>query len=80
MFVMAFAYNILWRYASHKHRLLAKSVTAGQVKSINRQYLVGPVFYGLAFILAFVNVTASLLLMISLAIFFAVTASVSREK
>ena len=80
MLAMAFVYNILWRYASHKHRLLVKSVTAGQVKSITRQYLVGPVFYGLAFILAFVNVTASLLLMILLALFFAVTASVSREK
>lgn len=80
MLAMAFVYNILWRYASHKHRLLAKSVTAGQVKSINRQYLVGPVFYGLAFILAFVNVTVSLFLMIALALFFAITASVSREK
>ncbi|MGH8004656.1 MAG: TMEM175 family protein [Limisphaerales bacterium] len=79
MLAMAFAYNILWRYASHHHRLLSKSVTSAQVKSINRQYLVGPVFYGLAFILAFVNVTASLFLMILLALFFAVTASVSRE-
>jgi uncharacterized membrane protein len=80
MLAMAFAYNILWRYASHKHRLLSRAVSAPQVKSINRQYLVGPVFYGLAFLLAFFSVTASLFLIIALALFFAVTASVSREK
>jgi len=73
--LMAFAFNLLWRYASHKHRLLGKNITAAQVRSINRQYIVGPVFYGLAFILAFVQVTTSLLLIIALAIFYAVTAS-----
>ena len=77
--MMAFAFNILWRYAAHKHQLLGRSVTAKEVGSINRQYLVGPIFYGLAFILAFVNVTASLVLTIALMLFYAVTASVSRE-
>jgi len=78
--MMAFAYNLLWRYASHKHRLLSRSVTAEQVESINRQYLIGPAFYGLAFALAFVNVAASLLLTILLAAFYAVTASMSRKR
>ncbi len=73
--MMAFAFNLLWRYASHRHKLLNKSVTTEQVKTINRQYLVGPIFYGLAFIFAFVHVTASLLLIIALAVFYAVTAS-----
>ncbi len=41
---------------------------------------IGPAFYGLAFILAFVNVTVSLVLVIALMLFYAVTASVSREK
>lgn len=75
-----FAFNILWRYAAHKHQLLGRSVTAKEVKSINQQYLVGPIFSGLAFILAFVNVTASLVLTIALMLFYAITASVSREK
>src|SRR2546426_9771220 len=73
--LMACAFNLIWRYASHKHRLLSRSVTAVQVESINRQYLIGPTFYGLAFVLAFVNVSASLLLTILLAAFYAVTAS-----
>lgn len=78
--MMAFAFNILWRYAAHKRQLLGKNVTEKEVKSINRQYLVGPTFYGLAFILAFFNVTVSLILVILLMLFYAVTASVSREK
>lgn len=77
--VMAVAFNLLWRYASYNHRLLSKIVTAAQVESINRQYLVGPTFYGLAFILSFVDVTTSLLLTIALAVFYAITASMSRR-
>ena len=76
---MSFAFNLLWRYASHNHRLLRRSVTAEQVEIFNRQYLVGPTFYGLAFILAFVNVPASLLLTILLAGFYAFKASTSRK-
>jgi uncharacterized membrane protein len=77
--LMACAFNLIWRYASYEHRLLSRSVTAEQVESINRQYLIGPAFYGLAFALSFVNVTASLLLTIMLAAFYGVTASMSRK-
>ncbi len=73
--MMAFASNLHWRYASHRHRLLGKSITAEQVRTINRQYLVGPIFYGVAFGLAFVSVPASLMLIIAMAIFYAITAS-----
>lgn len=78
--MMAFAFNILWHYAAYKHRLLGKNVTAKEVKSIHRQYLVGPLFYGTAFLFAFVQVTASLILTILLMLFYAFTASTSREK
>ena len=78
-FVMSIAFNILWRYASYKHRLLSRSVSTEQVESINRQYLVGPTFYGLSLIVSFVNVTASLLLTIVLAVFYSITASMSRK-
>ncbi len=77
-FITAIAFNILWHYASFKHRLLWKTISWEQVKSIHRQYLIGPTFYGLAFALAFTNVTLSLLLTITLTIFYAVTASISR--
>ena len=77
--VMACAFNVLWRYASNKHRLIAREITVEDIQSINRQYLLGPTVYGLAFVLAFINVTSSLLLTIVLAIFYGVTASTSRS-
>ena len=79
-FIMSCAFNLLWRYASHKHRLISKEITTEDVESINRQYLLGPTAYGLALFLAFVNVTSSLVLTIILAIFYAVTASTSRRR
>ena len=78
-FVMSLAFNSLWRYASYRHRLISKETTTETVEGINRQYLLGPTVYGLALLLAFVQVTASLLLTIVLAIFYAVTASTSRS-
>jgi uncharacterized membrane protein len=77
--VMAIAFNLLWRFASHRHRLLKRSVTPEQIRSINGQYLIGPTFYGLAFVLVPVNVTASLLLTVALAFFYSITASLSRR-
>lgn len=78
-FLMSIAFNGVWRYASANHRLLSHSVTDEQIESINRQYLVGPAFYGLSFLLSFVNVTAALVLTIVIAIFYAVTASTSKR-
>ncbi|MCI0532271.1 MAG: DUF1211 domain-containing protein [candidate division Zixibacteria bacterium] len=69
--MLAFAFNLLWRYACRGKRLLKPNVTDEQVRIINCQYLVGPVFYGLAF----VHVTTSLLLTMVLSIFYAITAS-----
>lgn len=78
-FVMACAFNLLWRYASHGHRLISREVTTEQIQGINRQYLLGPTVYGLAVVFAFVHVTISLLITIVLAIFYAVTASTSKK-
>ena len=78
-FLMSISFNGVWRYASANHRLLSHSVTDEQVASINRQYVVGPAFYGLSFLLSFVNVTAALVLTIAIAIFYAVTASTTRK-
>jgi uncharacterized membrane protein len=78
-FVMACAFNLLWRYASHEHRLIRSAITSNEIRSINRQYLFGPTVYGLAFILAFVDVTACLAVTIALAIFYGVTASTGKK-
>lgn len=68
--ILALCFNLLWRYAAHNNRLLRKDVDPQDVLAINRQYLLGPFIYLLAFGLAWINVPASLLLNLLLAIFF----------
>ena len=50
-----------------------------QIAEIDRSYRFGPPLYGLAFLLAFVNLTASLLTCLALAVFFSITGSRSRR-
>jgi uncharacterized membrane protein len=70
-FVMiAVLFNVLWRYAAREGRLLANGHER-EVASITRQYRFGPVLYLAAFLLAFVNVPASVGLCGLLAVFFA---------
>jgi uncharacterized membrane protein len=70
--LLALAFNAFWRYAAHRNRLLARTVTTAQVAAISRSFLFGPITYGAAFVLAFVNVYASFGLCILLAIYWAV--------
>jgi uncharacterized membrane protein len=71
--VTAIFYNLLWRYASYKHRLLSRRADPALVAAITRQYRFGPVFYLVAFGLAFVNIWASVAVNGALAVFFAFT-------
>ncbi|HLX13427.1 MAG TPA: TMEM175 family protein [Bacteroidota bacterium] len=76
--LMAIAFNMIWYYASNSHRLLKKTVTREQIESIKRQYYLGPSAYSVAFVLSFINVPASLIIIVALMIFYGVTASMSR--
>ncbi len=68
----AICFNLLWRYgASKRHQLLANDVDHEAVHHITRQYSFGPVFYLVCLGLAYVSVSASLLLNVALACFFA---------
>jgi len=67
---VAVVYNLLWRYATHKRRLLSRDVDMEVVRRIDRQYLLGPLFYAIAFVLALFNSWLSLAVNILLAIFF----------
>jgi uncharacterized membrane protein len=69
--IIAILFNALWLYASHQGRLLARGHDREAVKSITRQYRFGPFLYFAAFLLAFVNVPASVGLCALLAAFFA---------
>ncbi|HJZ47002.1 MAG TPA: TMEM175 family protein [Roseiflexaceae bacterium] len=70
--LLAFSFYAFWRYAAHRNRLLAHTVTDEQVAAISRSFLFGPISYLLAFALAFVNVFASFGVCMLLALFWAV--------
>ena len=69
--VVAIFFNVLWRYAASGHRLLGEEVDEAEVNRITRQYAYGPLLYLACFVLAYINVAASLALNVALAIFFA---------
>ena len=69
--VIAVLFNVLWHYASHRGRLLARGHDPEAVAFITRQYRLGPILYFVAFLLAFVYVPASVGLCALLAGFFA---------
>jgi uncharacterized membrane protein len=71
-FGIALAYNALWLYASHRHRLLGKSVDPARVRAITQQYRYGPIFYGVAFLASLWSYYVSIGMCTALAIFFAI--------
>ena len=68
--VIAISYNVLWRHAL-SHQLLGHEVDRDAANKISRQYAGGPFLYLTCMVIAWFNVTASLVLNIGLAIFFA---------
>jgi uncharacterized membrane protein len=58
--LIALANNALWWYAVREGRLLDPNADRETVRTISRRYLIGPVAYGVSFVLAFFNVWASL--------------------
>jgi uncharacterized membrane protein len=68
-FAIAVFFNILWRYASR--HLLGKDVDASAANKLSAQYAFGPLLYLVCIALTWVSVSASLLLNIGLAVFFA---------
>lgn len=71
--VTAIFFNVLWYYARHNGRLLARDHDRELVESITRQYRFGPLFYLVAFLFAFVSAPASIAVNILLAIYFSFT-------
>jgi uncharacterized membrane protein len=69
--ITAVVFNAVWRHAAHRGRLLRTSVQPALVRTISRQYLLGPLLYLFAFLLAFISVTASVAVCALLAVVFA---------
>jgi len=77
--VLAIFFNLLWRYATYNGRLLGKNADLSAVRAISRQYLFGPLLYSVAFGLAWINVPASVVVNLLLAVFFAIPSRKMRE-
>jgi uncharacterized membrane protein len=77
--ILAICFNLLWRYASYHNRLLGKDADTRAVASISRQYLGGPLLYLIAFGLAYINVAASIIFLLLLALFFALPPRLPRS-
>ncbi|MGI8690167.1 MAG: TMEM175 family protein [Thermomicrobiales bacterium] len=69
--LMAIAFNLVWRYAAHDRRLLARNVDMRLVGIINKQFQIGPLPYVLCVVAAIINAIAGFALVIVLAIYWA---------
>lgn len=67
----AFFFNLTWRYASQKNRLLDSQADQDAVRGLTRQYMFGIPGYFVTLLIALVNFPLSLILTIFIAIFFA---------
>jgi uncharacterized membrane protein len=77
-FLTAIVWNGLWRYsAGGGLRRLGKNVTGVQAERITRQYAVAPVSYGIALVISPFSGLASVAIILAVAGFFAITASLS---
>jgi uncharacterized membrane protein len=74
---IAILFHLLWRTASKRGRLLRRDADPRGVAAINSSFRWGVPIYTIAFVLGFVNVTASLVLNLLLAAFFALPGHIS---
>ena len=68
---MAVAFNLLWRYASHGGRLLARDVDEQLIRLINKQFRIGPATYAVCVVGAAINAVVGFALVTALAIYWA---------
>jgi len=69
--MLALVFNLLWRYAAYKNRLLDVKADPHAVQAITRQYRFGPLLYLIIFGVAWLSTPASIALSLLLALFFA---------
>src|SRR2546421_8518295 len=75
-FVLAVVWNGLWWYCTSGRRLLGRTVTEAQANTITRQYRVAPLSYGAALVIAPFSGLASVAVILAVAGFFAITATI----
>lgn len=68
-------YNLLWRYASNKYRLLDRKLSLDALRRLTRRYLISIPLYTITVIIAAFSVELSLAVNIVLALFYALPAT-----
>jgi uncharacterized membrane protein len=68
--VTAIFFTLLWLYAAANYRLVDRSLDPYLLRAMTRRYLAGTLAYLFAFVLSLINVTASLVLIVALALLF----------
>lgn len=76
--LMAVFFNLIWRYAAYKNRLLDKRADPEAVQAISKQFRFGPVLYVILFGLGWISAPASIVMSLLLAVFFALPGRTSR--
>lgn len=74
--VLTIVYQLFWRYIATHPSLIDRHVSPATIQRITREYRFGPVFYLIAFGLAYINVLAGILATLLLAIYFGLTARI----
>ena len=74
--VLTIVYNLFWRYIATHPGLIDQHVDPSTIQRITREYRFGPLFYLIAFGLAYVNALAGILATLLLAIYFGLTARI----
>jgi len=70
LMVTAFFFTLLWLYVAGSRRLLDQSLDLTIIRAMTRRYVLGMLFYVLAFAISFVSLAASLVLLVVLALLF----------
>jgi uncharacterized membrane protein len=80
MVAIAIMFNVVWAYAASKGgRLLAPEVDRATLPRVSRSYLVGPIVYGTATLLALVDPYISLAIYAALGVFWLLPRSGTRQ-
>ena len=70
LLAMAAMYNVWWRYARSRRRLIGESVSDTSLRAVDRAFSPGLPAYAIVFALAFVSPLASVILTLVLAVFY----------
>jgi uncharacterized membrane protein len=79
-FITACSFSVLWLYATHERRLVDDDLDLGHMRATTLHYLIAPVSYGLALVLTLWSPVASVVLVLFVALFYALPSELLFER